>query len=839
MNSNKFIAKFFLTTIISLFSFINLFSQPVNELNAAQIKLALEKLNVLGSVLYVAAHPDDENTACLAYYSKGKLLRTGYLSLTRGDGGQNLIGKEQGAMIGLLRTQELLAARKIDGAEQFFSRAIDFGYSKSGKETMDIWGKKDILSDVVWVIRKFRPDVIITRFPGTGEGGHGNHTASQILAKEAFEIAGDSTAFPEQLKYVKPWQPKRIFWNAWLPILEKRHEDLSKLLTLDLGKYNPLLGKSYNEIAAESRSMHKSQGFGSTPNRGRDINYFEFTEGVPASKTLFDGIDLTWNRVKGSKKVSELLSEADNKFDPQNPSAIIPILLKAYSEMNKLHDDYWVPLKKKELAEVIRACAGIWIQALAKDYSAVPGQTIEVTAGVVNRSNFPFTLKEVKYTFQDKDSLINFSLKDENFASAKTTLTIPKDIPYSQPYWMVKPHLKGRYIVDNQRLIGKPMNPPPLTAKFIFNSYDGDFSLTIPVEYRWNDLVEGERYRPFIIVPDVAINIENKVYVFPDDSSKKVNITIISNVNNAKGTLRLDLPEGWKVDPKEMKFSIDKKNDQKTFAFEVTPPKFSSVGKIKASAEINGQIIHQGMVEINYSYIPIQTVFPPSESKLIRLNINKVVNNIGYIMGPGDDIPVSLKQLGYKVTLLSDKDLEDENLSRYDAIIAGIRAYNTRDKLPIYHKKLMDYVKNGGSFLVQYDVTRGLETKEIGPYPFEISHDRVTVEEAPVTFINKDNPLLNYPNKITEKDFDGWVQERGLYFAHTWDPKYQTVIECNDPGEDPLAGGLLYTKYGKGVFIYTGYSFFRQLPAGVPGAYRIFVNLFSSNKSETKESSSK
>lgn len=827
MKKNLTAVKLFKVLITTLIFTSSIFSQPVIVKDASHLELELNKLNVLGSVLYVAAHPDDENNALLSYLASGKMLRTGYLSMTRGDGGQNLIGEEQGANLGVLRTQELLAARRIDGAEQFFTRAIDFGYSKSGEETMKIWNKQKILSDVVWVIRKFRPDVIITRFPGTGEGGHGNHTASQILAKEAFELAGNSTAFPEQLKYVKPWKPKRIYWNAWLSLIERRNEDVSKLITVDLGKFNPLLGKTYNEVAAISRSMHKSQGFGSSPHRGENINYFEYTEGDKAQKSLFDGIDLSWDRIKGGEKVSKYISKAINQFDPENPSKIIPILLDALKEMDKLQNDYWIPLKKKELEDVIRNCAGMWMESVADDYFVVPGNSIKITSKILNRSNFPFKLKSIQITYQNGNELINKDLTDESPAEANTKITIPNSADYTQPYWLREKPNKGSYVVDNQRLIGKAANDPPLIADFVLEADGVELNYSIPVLYRWNDLVEGEKYRPIEIVPDVAINIENKVYVFPNNESKNINITLKSNKNNANGILKLNLPQGWKSSPDKFDFSLNKKNDEKVFTFSVKPPEKYTETNLNAEVLINSRNINRGMITINYSHIPTQTLFPVAESKIIRLNTEKVISKIGYIMGTGDYIPSDLRQLGYKVTLLSDKDLENDNLSQFDAIVIGIRAYNTREKLPYYHKKLMNYVKNGGTLVAQYNVTRGLYSDIIGPYPFEISHDRVTVEEAPVTFLDSTNQLLNYPNKITHNDFDNWVQERGLYFPDKWDSHYQTVIACNDPDEHSLSGGLLFTKFGKGDFIYTGYSFFRQLPAGNPGAFRLFVNLIS------------
>jgi LmbE family N-acetylglucosaminyl deacetylase len=831
---SAYLKNIFIIAAILFLSHLQLFAQPEKTLNAAELELAIKKLNVLGSVLYIAAHPDDENTAALAYFESGKLVRAGYCAMNRGSGGQNLIGNEQAELLGVIRTQELLAARKIDGAEQFFTRAIDFGYSKNPEETFKIWDKQKILSDVVWIIRKFRPDVIVTRFPGTGEGGHGHHTASAILAKEAFKLASDPNAFPEQLKYVKTWQPKRLYWNAWRPILEKRNEDFSKLIKIDLGAYNPLLGKSYTEIAAESRSMHKSQGFGVSANRGEQINYFEYLEGDSAKNDLFDGVDLTWNRVKGGRKVGEILSEIEKEYNPENPSASLPKLLQAYSELNKLNDDYWVPLKEKELLGVIRSAAGVWIEALASDYSFTPGDSVKITTGIVNRSGFPLTLKNVTVTFQKIPDKINQSLTDNEFNHSEEKIVLPKDITYTQPYWLVNKPEKGTYTVNDQQLIGKPENDPPLVADFTLSDGKTDFTLSVPVLYHWTDPVHGEEYRPIEITPVVAINFSDKVYLFPDKQSKTIVVKLISNKNEVNGNLTLQVPDEWRIEPADYPFSFINKGGEKSFAFNVTPPNNESDVSVKAIATVAGKEISNSMITIDYPHIPIQTVFPPAEIKLIRLNINKIVNNIGYVMGSGDVIPEYLQQLGYNVKLLSDDDIDTTNLNKFDAIVIGVRAYNTRDRLSVDQPKLLNYVEDGGTLVVQYNTSFNLVVDNIGPYPLTLSHDRITVEDAPVTFLNPSDPILNYPNKISQKDFEDWIQERGLYFANKWDSRYKAVLSGNDPGESPLEGGLLYSNYGKGVFIYTGYSWFREIPAGVPGAFRIFVNMISANQNEPK-----
>ncbi len=830
MIKNRFPAKILFLILLLIYPFSEIYSQLKPVKNAAEIKLALDKLNVLGSVLYIAAHPDDENTALLAYCTSGKLFRTGYLALTRGDGGQNLIGSEQGEELSVIRTQELLAARKTDGAEQFFSRAIDFGYSKNSEETLNIWGRQKILSDVVWVIRKFRPDIIVLRFPGDGSGGHGNHTASAILAKEAYKISNDTNAFPEQLKYVKPWQPKRLFWNAWTWRNAKIPDNA---ISIDLGGYNSLLGKSYTEIAAKSRSMHKSQGFGSSGRRGESINYFVQYDGTPAKDDLFDDINTSWSRVPGGKMIGKLLSEADKNFNPEKPADIIPVLLNALSEMKKLKESYWVLQKEKELLDVIRSASGLWMEAIASDYSSVPDGSVNIKAGIVNRSDYPIELIKVEFEYGENITK-NIPLKYNKFTNIESAVTLPKKINLTQPYWLRNEHGKGTYKVNEQRLIGKPENDSPLNVKFVLKFGDNDLTYKIPVIYRWTDPVTGENYRPFEIRPALSINLENTVYVFPDDNEKAIKITLKSNAKNVNGKLKFNLAKEWNIRPSEIAFNLKNKNDEQQFLIKIKPPLKSSDVKLSAYAETNYGIVDKGIETIDYQHIPIQTLFPPAKTKLIRLDIIKVISNVGYIMGAGDLIPGELKELGYNVHLLSDDELDNADLSKYDAIVAGVRAYNTRDRLAVDQQRLIDYVKNGGTYFVQYNKSFNLVTDKIGPYPIELSHDRVTVEEAPVNFINRSSPLLNFPNKISKKDFDGWIQERGLYFADKWDAKYKTVISSHDPGEIPLKGGLLYTHYGKGLFIYSGYSWFRQLPAGVSGAFRIFINLISAGKESSQ-----
>lgn len=807
-------------------------SQPEEVMNAAEIKLALKKLNVLGSVLYVAAHPDDENTAVLSYFTSEKLLRTGYLAITRGDGGQNLIGSEQGDLLGLIRTNELLQARKIDGAEQFFTRAIDFGYSKSPQETFTIWDKQKLLFDVVWVIRKFKPDIIITRFPSNGDGGHGHHTASAILAGEAFNFAGDPNKFPEQLRYLSVWQPKALYWNAWVPNAENQKEILSKYISVDLGKFNRLLGKSYSEISALSRTFHKSQGFGSSGRRGETLNYFSHIFGSKADKDIIDNIDLTWDRVQGAQKIKDILFNAEKNFDEEDPSKSLPILVEAYKELSLLPSSYWKEVKMDELNKAIRSCAGIWIECISADKSGALGDQVDITAGIVNRSSYPITLKNIKLNLDNSTSSINQELSTGKFVSQNIKINLPGKLKFSNPYWLEEQHSKGLYEINETTLTGMADFRNELRCQFTLLFNHTEILFDTPVHYRWTDPVDGEKYSLFNISPPVSVRLKNKTFVFPDQQSKEIKFALVSHSDNVSGDIKIILPGDWKMEPSSIPFNLKSKNEEKELSFRITPPKQNSTAVLSFEISTNKGTSDREIQQLNYKHILPQTYFPKAEINVVKVDLEKKINSIGYIMGAGDDIPEYLTQIGYNVTSLTDDDLELSSLNNFDAIITGVRAYNTREKLRSINDNLMKYVENGGTLVVQYNVNRGLVTEQIGPYPFSISRDRVTEEDSPVSFTDQKHHLLNSPNKILPEDFNGWIQERGLYFADKWDPKYETILSCNDNDEAAKSGGLLFSKYGKGVFIYTGYSFFRQLPEGIPGAYKLFVNLISANQNK-------
>ena len=795
------------------------------------IEQALEKLNVLGSVLLIAAHPDDENTAILAYYARGRHMRTGYLSLTRGEGGQNLIGPEQGDLLGLIRSQELLAARRIDGAEQFFTRAIDFGFTKTPSETFAKWGHERVLSDVVWVIRRFRPDVVILRFSGTQMDGHGQHQVSAIVGKEAFLAAGDPSRFPDQLKYVEPWKPRRLLFNtfSFTRDQEKQAAATPGKIEVDVGAFNPILGVSYSQIAGMSRSMHRSQGMGASQRPGPSRQFLVPVAGDAPAKDAFDGIETSWDRVPGGAQVRTILAEASRTFQPDHPERTIPLLLKAEPLIAALHDP-WAAEKLRELHETIALCSGLWLDANATEYQAVPGSTIEVSYTALNRSDFPIALDSLTLEGmggQSRTDAKHTALGANQPVNSQLKYTVPADQPVSQPFWLRDPKQGDTYTIPDQRMVGLPEDPPLLNLRFGLEAGGVAFDVVRPVRHRFVDRVDGEQTRALVVVPPVAINLPQDVVLFPNGQARKVEMELRADVPKVSGDVRVTLDAGWNADPLSRPFDQAQAGQQQPLSFKVQPATGPDPpAELRATASTAGREIGVGMLVISHPPLPPLTVFPPAIVKLVRADVRITAHKIGYVMGAGDEMPDAIRQLGCEVTLLTATDLEQRDLAEFDAIVTGVRAYNTRADLRVNLPRLLDYVNNGGTLIDQYNVLDG-NLVPFGPYPFKISRDRVTVEEAPVTFTNLGNPLISKPNEITQKDFDGWVQERGLYFASEWDSHYQTVLESHDPGEKPHSGGMLYARYGKGVYIFTGFSWFRELPAGVPGAYRLFANMLS------------
>lgn len=818
-----------LTGILSLYTM----AQSPAAWTSADMYLGIRKLNVLGSVLYVAAHPDDENTRLIAYFSKDKLYRTGYLSMTRGDGGQNLIGNEQGVDLGLIRTQELLAARRIDGGEQFFTRAYDFGFSKGPDETFTKWDKEKILSDVVWVIRKFQPDVIVTRFPTTGEGGHGHHTASAILANEAFTAAADPKRFPEQLKYVKPWQAQRIVWNTFnFGGTNTQSEDQFKF---DVGGYNPLLGKSYGEIAATSRSQHKSQGFGVPASRGEAMEYFRTTGGKAPSADLLDGVDPSWKRVAGAEKIPGIVDSIAAAFDLLHPERSVKGLVQLYNAIGALPDGYWRNKKMTEVQELIEQCSGLFTETTTAQAFAIKGDSVRMNFFCNNRLGVNATLSKVQFVSAETfDSTFSMTLqRNRNIAFSKNVFVHPRN-PQTEPYWLEVPMEEGRFNVTDPQLIGQPDVTPSWLMRATITIEGTPFTFTKPVRYKFTDPVRGELYEPLVILPAMELSFENENYLSVNGKPVNAGLHFRSNRKDTsfyKYDYRVS--QHWTVEKQVGDVQLNGTRDQpRSDVF--TPEKAFTNGKetVTAVATGNGQSFEHYRRFISYDHIPYINYFKHATANLVSVDVKTYGRKIGYITGAGDKVPDALEAMGYEVTLLGSKDMARVNLAQFDAIITGVRAYNTNDWMNEYYDKLMKYVNDGGNLIVQYNTSNqiGPVRAKISPYPFEITRNRVTDENAEMRILKPDHPVLNFPNVITADDFKGWIQERSIYHAGALDKHYETIFSINDPGEKADEGSLIIAPYGKGFFSYTGLVFFRELPAGVPGAYRLIANLIALNK---------
>ncbi len=821
------------TLAFSIFLLFNLClsAQAPVSWTSADMYLAIRKLNVLGSVLYIAAHPDDENTRLITYLSKDKLYRAGYLSMTRGDGGQNLIGDEQGIELGLIRTQELLAARRIDGGEQFFTRAYDFGYSKTPEETFTKWDKEKILSDVVWVIRKFQPDVIINRFPTTGEGGHGHHTASGILANEAFAAAADPNRFPEQLKYVTVWQAKRVLWNTFN--FGGTNTTSNDQFKIDVGGYNPLLGKSYGEIAAISRSNHKSQGFGSAGSRGESFEFFRTTKGNPPVNDLMDGVDVNWKRVAGGEAIENMVNNIAASFDLLHPEKSVEGLVKLYKAINTLQDGYWKTQKLSEVYQLIAQCSGLFLDATGQEQFAVQTDSLRINFSFNNRLGADAVLQKVQV--DNFDSSFSKPLeKNKNFNFPKT-IFVPSTKQVTQPYWLANKMAEGYFNVNNQLSIGQADVDPSYLVLIQIKIFGEPFTFIRPVKYKFTDPVRGELYEPLVVIPPVLVS--------PDEKNK-----ISKGNNNFEGVLNLtgkkkgfktflegvgkDQPDQVKVSYTPDKVEFEDKNKMIPVGYTIQANVDNDYYFAVDANNGRKDVYHLGMKEVKYDHVPYINYFTIATVNNKKLDLKTYGKKIGYIIGAGDKVPEALEQMGFEVTLLTDKELAKNNLGQFDAILTGVRAYNTNDWMNKYYDKLMKYVNEGGNLIVQYNTSNqiGPVRAKIGPYNFNITRTRITDENALVTFLKPEHPVFNFPNKITGDDFTGWIQERSIYHGTDTSGKFEKLISMNDPGEKADDGALIVAKYGKGYFTYTGIVFFRELPAGVPGAYRLLANLIALNK---------
>jgi LmbE family N-acetylglucosaminyl deacetylase len=780
----------------------------------------LRSFNEMSSVLHIAAHPDDENTTLLTYLARGRGSRTAYLSLTRGDGGQNLYGPEFGETLGVLRTQELLAARRLDGARQFFTRAVDFGFSKDSAKAMSIWGKEQVLGDVVRVIRSFQPDVIVTRFSPIPGGTHGHHTASAILAVEAFNLVGDRQAYPEQITGgLTRWQPKRLVQNG----------GGKGGMRLEVGGIDPVLNKSFAEIAGRSRAMHKTQGFGNFGGgggKGGKTESFSLLAGMPGTNDLFDGIDTTWNRVAGGAEIGKLAGRAITEFDAKNPAASVPTLLEIRKRLTGLAKDSLVDDKREQLDRILVACLGLDVETTVPHAEIVPGETLKMRHSAILRSSVPVRWTAVRYPGLSSETKKQSDLGPNRAEVREESQKLPADTRPSQPYWLRESHTEGLFKVPNPSLIGRPENLPVLPVEFVFEV--GGQTLIVadePVQIVAGKIESRCRLE---VIPPVTLSFPSNVELFSPGGTKTLKIDVAALRSDSAGTVHLDVPTGWKVEPVSHPFKLTALGDRASFAFKVGAPPRAESASVNARVQINGTTFGNQRVEIRYEHLAPVLLQPKARIKAVALDVAVRGKKVGYLPGAGDSVGENLKQLGYEITPLTGADLATDKLRGLDAVVIGVRAFNTRTDLAKGLPDLFKFVEEGGNVVVQYNKP-GPRTK-VAPFDLTVGPERVTDKDSKMTFLAPDHPAMTTPNKITAADFEGWVQERGLYFASSWDKRFVPLVACNDPGSAPQSGSLLVAQHGKGYFVYTSLSWFRQLPDGVPGAYRIFANLVSLGK---------
>jgi LmbE family N-acetylglucosaminyl deacetylase len=792
-------------------------------MDAGHLAHAVDRIGVTARVLFVAAHPDDENTRLLGYLANARHVTVAYLSMTRGGGGQNLIGREQAELLDVVRTEELLSARRIDGAQQRFTRMRDFGYSKSAKETLETWGHDEALADVVWVVRTFQPDIIVTR-SDEKPPNHGHHTAAAILAREAFAAAADPQRFPGQLAAgAKTWQATRLVFN----VPNFRDEPPPEgALTLDVGGYDTRLGMSYGELAALSRSQHQSQGFGVSGERGSMIERFVNLAGPAAKSDVLDDIPLGWDRfAESGSAVGRAIDDARSKLSRDEPERALPALLAALAGLDALPDVPRVRDARLAIERVIAAVSGLFARATSPRPAVVPGQKVEVDVEVVLRR--PVDVKLTRLAFPDGEAQdVTAPLVPNAKQIIKHDVAVAADAAISIPYWLAEPATPGHQTVAETRLIGDPRQPAPLRVAATFEASGRAFHLDLPVEFASTDPVRGERLRETLVVPPATVTPTRDAAMSVQGKPAPVVLRVRAGADGVKGRVILPVPSGWRVEPDAVPLALAKAGDEATVRFAVTPAG-TAAAVLRPAVEIDGRAWSFRENLIDYPHIPVQLVLQSAQVRVVPLDAQVPHGVIGYVEGSGDTVADDLSHLGIRVELLDDEALRSSDLSRFQAIVVGIRAYNTRDTLRSQHDRLMRYVENGGTVVVQYNTQSRLGPLEgrIGPFPLEVGRGRVTEERAPMTVLAPGHELLTKPHRIDAKDFEGWIQERGLYYASTWDDRYTPIFAAADEGEEPLKGALLFAKHGKGRYVYTGLAFFRQLPAGVPGAYRLFLNL--------------
>lgn len=829
--------KIFTVLILSFYT-VFCSAQQVRSAKSSDIYRELKTLKNLPKVLYLAAHPDDENTGLLSWLVNDQNVETGYLSLTRGDGGQNLLGTEQGAALGLIRTHELLEARKLDGAQQFFTRVIDFGFSKNTTDTFKQWDENSIVADVVWVIRKFRPDVIICRFPPTAAAGHGQHAASAVVAEKAFKLAGDKTAFPNQLKYVNAWQPKRLMWNTFR--FGSVNTTAENQLKITVGQYDPQLGMGYGELAGISRSLHKSQGAGTQSVAGIKTEYFSHVAGEPAKANLFDGISKAWTK-EGNPDIDQSLDKIISDFNFNHPENSLPALLALRKKVMALKDSDLKKDKLTSLDQIIVSCAGFMGEVVTNQPEAVAGNQYNFRLNLISRAENPVVLEKVKWL--NTSESLNRKLSKDSLITIQHEIQIPEEAALTEPYWLAKePVNAATFSVPNDTLIGLPETESALNVVLNLKIGSENFQVKLPLSFKKLDPVRGDVVEPLRIVPALEVKFTQPLYLAKENEDVKVSLHF--KVNSDKpfrnGTVNL-MYNGERLGGGDLQSFNGK---YVTVDYTIPKTKLASIPSNRLQLDANfvadGITYDKKQVLIQYPHLPSLQYFAPASVPVMKGDLKANVKKVGYIEGAGDFIPEFLRMAGIQVDVLKDEDFygnvnesgngTQNKLSQYDAIVLGVRANNTEKKLGRWMPFLWSYVKAGGNLVMQYNTNQDTTVDQLGMYNFRIANKRVTEENATVTFLNPNHKLLNFPNKITQNDFKDWVQERGAYFPDQWDTAYEPLFEMHDTGEEPLQGSTLYAKYGKGNFIYTPLSFFRQLPAGNVGAARLFLNFLSAQK---------
>ena len=873
--------------------------EPVAEdRGASGLLLQLRKLATGATFLHTTAHPDDEDNGLLVMMSRGRGLRTALLTATRGDGGQNEIGPELFEAIGILRTEELMAMHRFDGVEQYFTRAYEFGYSFSVEETLEKWGKDEILADIVRLVRIIRPDVVVM-LPPRGEGGGQHHQTSGLLTLEAFRAAADPTRFPEQITAgLRPWQPLKLYSRTRVGFGQRRDAPQEPdpnlhLVSVDTGHYDPVLGRSFFQMGLEARSNHQCQGMGQLRafpgSRQSTWRLEDAAIDVDDDESdLFDGVETGLGRLKafvtsegdsarfvseGLDAIDDAVSRATSTFDANAPWKTAPALRAGLELVRKLRADiaastlsesarfeleHRLGPKEPEFAKAIALAHGISLDAVADRGEVTHGSKLRVDLRVTNRSPEPVTLQAVTVTtpsgwgvspietdddgediFPDIPALVS----DNEVLAARYEITVAPDAPYDRPYWTRGDPDVDRFDIIVREDFGRPWSPPALSATVTFVSGETTLSLERPVQYRYpGPWVGAEKQKQISVLPLVSVALAPGVVVFPsgaDDKTRPVSVNVLyRGAEAAAGALRLELPDGWSASPSEAPLSFQREREAVSVRFLMTPPETVASGtyKVKAVASFDGEEFREGVQTIAYHHIQTRYLYHPAEATVQALDLSIAPVRVGYVRGVGDEIPAAIRQLGAELTFLETEDLAEGDLAQYDVIVTGVRAYLNRDDLKGYNHRLLEYVADGGTLLVQYNKFE-FNQAQWGPYPKKVSRNRVTVEQAPIDILVPDHPVFNHPNRITEDDWGGWVQERGLYFLDPeGDPRYTDLLASEDPWEynkGVKKGMLVEARYGKGRWIYIGLGFFRQLPAGVPSAYKLFANLLSLPKAST------